>query len=84
MLAKSYAAMEQWPKALQAYEKAVGLLLREALVLSGYAEALAITSKLVLTGKPMELVRQALEIDPEDMKALELAGINAFREGDFA
>lgn len=84
MLAKSYAATEQWPKALQAYEKAVGLLPREASVLSGYAEALAITGNLVLTGKPMELVRQALEIDPEDMKALELAGINAFREGDFA
>lgn len=84
MLAKSYAAMEQWPKALQAYEKAVGLLPREASVLSGYAEALAITGNLMLTGKPMELVRQALEIDPEDMKALELAGINAFREGDFA
>jgi len=84
MLAKSYAATEQWPKALQAYEKAAGLLPREASVLSGYAEALAITGNLVLTGKPMELVRQALEIDPEDIKALELAGINAFREGDFA
>ncbi|MDZ7584583.1 MAG: c-type cytochrome biogenesis protein CcmI [Thiobacillus sp.] len=84
MLAKSYAATEQWPKALQAYEKAVGLLPREASVLSGYAEVLAITGNLVLAGKPMELVRQALEIDPEDMKALELAGINAFREGDFA
>lgn len=84
MLAKSYAAIEQWPKALQAYEKAAGLLPRDASVLSGYAEALAITGNLVLMGKPMELVRQALEIDPEDMKALELAGINAFREGDFA
>lgn len=84
MLAKSYAAMEQWPKALQSYEKAVELMPREASVLSGYAEALAITSKLALTGKPMELVRQALDIDPEDMKALELAGTNAFREGDFA
>ncbi len=84
MLAKSYAATEQWPKALQAYEKAAGLLPREASVLSGYAEAMAIANKLVLAGKPMELVRQALEIDPEDMKALELAGINAFREGDFA
>jgi cytochrome c-type biogenesis protein CcmH len=84
MLAKAYAAMEQWPKALQAYEKAIKLLPQEASVLSGYAEALAITSNLVLTGKPMDLVRQALEIDPDDMKGLELAGINAFREGNFA
>jgi cytochrome c-type biogenesis protein CcmH len=26
MLAKTYAAMEQWPQALQAYEKAIKLL----------------------------------------------------------
>lgn len=84
MLAKAYAAMEQWPKALQAYEQAIKLLPQNASVLSGYAEALAITGKLVLTGKPMELVQQALKIDPEDMKGLELAGINAFREGNFA
>jgi len=67
-------------KALQAYEKAIKLLPQEASVLSGYAEALAITGNLVLTGKPMDLVRQALQIDPDDMKGLELAGINAFRK----
>jgi cytochrome c-type biogenesis protein CcmH len=84
MLARSYAAMEQWPKALSAYEKAIMLLSQDASLLSGYAEVLAITNDRVLTGKPMELVRKALEIDPEDMKALELAGINAFQEGGFA
>ena len=84
MRAKAYAAMEQWPKALQAFETAIKLSPQDASVLSGYAEALAITNNLVLTGKPMDLVRQALEIDPEDLKGLELAGINAFRERNFA
>jgi cytochrome c-type biogenesis protein CcmH len=84
MLAKTYGAMERWPEALQAYEKAVRLLPRDASVLSGYAEALAIANNRVLTGKPMELVEQALAIDPEDMKSLELAGIHAYQEKNFA
>jgi len=84
MLARSYAAMEQWPKALPAYEKAIKLLPQDASVLSGYAEVLAITSNRVLTGKPMELVKSALAIDPEDLKGLELAGINAYQEQNFA
>jgi cytochrome c-type biogenesis protein CcmH len=84
MLAKTYGAMERWPEALQAYEKAIKLLPQDASVLSGYAEALAVTSNRVLTGKPMELVQKALEIDAEDMKGLELAGINAYQEENFA
>lgn len=84
MLAKTYAAMERWPEALQAYEKATRLLPQDASLLSGYAEALAITNNRVLTGRPMELARKALEIDPTDIKGLELAGINAYQEQNFA
>lgn len=84
MLAKTYGAMERWPEALQAYEKALKLLPQDASVLSGYAEALAITNNRVLAGKPMELVGKALEIDPDDIKGLELAGINAYQEENFA
>lgn len=83
MLAKTYAATERWPEALQAYGKATKLLPQDASVLSGYAEAMAITSNRVLTGRPMALVRQALEIDPEDRKGLELAGIHAYQEQNF-
>jgi len=84
MLAKTYGAMERWPEALPAFEKATRLLPQDASVLSGYAEALAITSGRVLTGRSMDLVRKALEIDPDDMKGLELAGIHAYQEQDFA
>ena len=84
LLARSYAFMERWPEALEAYEKAVRLLPQDASVLSGYAEALAATGGRVLAGRPMELVQQALAIDPADMKALELAGIHAYQGQDFA
>jgi len=84
MLAKTYGALERWPEALPAFENATRLLPQDASVLSGYAEALAIASGRVLTGRPMELVRKALEIDPDDMKGLELAGIHAYQEQRYA
>ena len=84
MLAKSYAAVERWPDALRAFEKASELLPQDASVLSGYAEAMAITNNRELAGKPMELVQQALKIDPENIKGLELSGVYALQERNFA
>jgi len=84
MLAKSYAAAERWPDALRAFEKASELLPQDASVLSGYAEAMAITNNRELAGKPMELVQQALKIEPENIKGLELSGVYALQERNFA
>lgn len=84
MLAKTYSVMERWPEALQAYEKAAKLLPMDASVLSGMAEAIAVINNRVLAGKPIELVNKALELDPNDFKGLELAGINAYQERNFA
>ncbi len=83
MLGKTYAVMERWPDALPAFEQAASLLPQDASVLSSYAEALAISSNYKLAGRPMELIQQALGIDPDDMKGLELAGIHAYQLEDF-
>lgn len=83
MLAMAYAVIERWPEALQAYEKAFKLLPAKPSVMTGYAEALAITRNRVLQGRPMELVMMALKADPDDKKGLELAGINAYQQEDF-
>jgi cytochrome c-type biogenesis protein CcmH len=84
MLAKTYAAVEHWPEALQAYEKAYALRPETPSVMTGYAEALAIANNRVLQGKPIELVLKALEKDPDDIKGLELAGIAAFQDKGYA
>jgi cytochrome c-type biogenesis protein CcmH len=84
LLAKSYAALERWPQADQAYEKAARLLPNDAAVLAGYAESQSVLKHRELQGRPMELVRQALELNPSEPKALELAGVNAFQQQDFA
>lgn len=83
MLAKTYALTERWPEALQAYEKAFKLLPAKPSVMTGYAEALAITRNRVLQGRPMELVMMALSADPDDKKGLELTGINAYQKENF-
>lgn len=84
MLAKTYAATERWPDAVKAYEKALALKPDVPALMTGYAEALAISGGRTLQGKPMELVRKALEKAPDDPKGLELAGIQAFQEKNYA
>lgn len=84
ILAKTYSAVGHWPEALNAWERAIKLRPDEPAVMTGYAEALAISNNRVLAGKPMELVMQALEKDPNDLKGLELAGIASFQTGEFA
>jgi cytochrome c-type biogenesis protein CcmH len=83
-LATANAMMARWPEALQAFQKTYELLPNKPAVISGYAEALAMTSNLVLAGRPIELVTMALQIDPNNKKGLELAGIHAYQNQDFA
>ncbi len=84
MLAKTYAAVDRWPEALKAYEKALALKPDVPALMTGYAEAIAISGGRNLQGKPMELVLKALEKEPNDPKGLELAGIHAFQEKNYA
>jgi cytochrome c-type biogenesis protein CcmH len=84
ILGKTYAAVGHWPEALNAYGKAIKLKPDVPAVMTGYAEALAISRNRVLKGEPMMLVLQALEKDPNDIKGLELAAIGSFQDKNFA
>lgn len=84
MLAKTYAVVNRWPEAVQAYERAMQIKPDEPEIMTGYAEALAIVNNRVLKGKPMELVLKALEKNPEDTKGLELAAISNFQDKNYA
>lgn len=83
-LAGANAMMSRWPEALAAYEKSLELAPGKPSVLSGYAEALAMSGNMLMAGRPMELVSQALQADPNDRKGLELAAIHAFQNQDYA
>ena len=84
MLGRSYTVLGRHPEALPAYERAVALRADDAQLLADYADSLAVKNKRVLTGEPMKWVEKALKIDPRNVKALALAGTNAFDRKDYA
>jgi cytochrome c-type biogenesis protein CcmH len=84
MLARSYTVLGRHPEALPAYERAVALRADDAQLLADYADSLAVKNQRVLAGEPMKWVEKALKIDPRNVKALALAGTNAFDRKDYA
>jgi cytochrome c-type biogenesis protein CcmH len=79
-----YSGLDRWKEAEEAFAKAYALQPKEAAIVSAYAEALAINAGRDLSGRPMQLVREALELAAQDPKALELAAINAFQEKEYS
>ena len=84
MLARSYAVVGRNDEALPAYKKAVELVPDDARLLADYADALAVKNNRSLDGEPAKLVERALKIDPDNIKALALAGTAAFDRKDYA
>ena len=83
MLGRSYSVLGRNDDAVQAYATAVAQQGDDAALLADYADALAVKNKRVLAGEPMKWVHRALEIDPKNVKALALAGTDAFDRKDF-
>ena len=83
-LGRSYAAMGQPEPALAAYERVLELKPDNAGVMADYADALAVKNGRSLEGEPMKWIDRALEIEPDNLKALALAGTAAFNRGDNA
>jgi cytochrome c-type biogenesis protein CcmH len=83
MLARSYYVLQRYPEAVRAYENLVKLVPGEPSVLADYADALAMRNGRKISGRPLELVKEALKIDPTQAKALAMAGTEAFDRQDF-
>lgn len=83
MLGRSYAALERYAEAASAYEQAAARLADDAQVLVDYADVLAMSRGRRLAGEPEKLVQRALAIEPENPKALALAGTAAFERKQY-
>ena len=83
MLGRSYTMMERYADAATAYGRATTLNGGDANLWTDYAEALALASGQRLEGKPMEAVNRALQIEPDNEKALALAGEAAYQAADY-
>jgi cytochrome c-type biogenesis protein CcmH len=83
MLGRSYNVLGRNPEALSAYEKALTLRGNDAMLLADYADALALKNNRSLEGEPMKMIERALKNDPQNLKALSLAGTYAFQKKDY-
>jgi cytochrome c-type biogenesis protein CcmH len=83
MLGRSYLTLEKYGEASQAYAKATALKPDDADLWADYAFAMAMANGQKLQGPPLELVNKALKLDPENAKALELAGSAAFEAKNY-
>lgn len=84
MLARSYAALQRFPEAARAYERATTLAPTNAQLLADRADVMAMLPGQSADGEPARLVARALELEPDNLKALALAGGAAFEKQDFA
>ena len=83
MLARSYGALQRFPEASRAYARAIALAPQDAQLLADRADALAMMQGRKLAGEPQQLVEKALQIDPNNLKALAMAGSGAFESRDY-
>ncbi len=83
MLGRTYAIMQRFNEAKIAYERVLALSPESPELLVDYADIVAMTNDGSLLGKPMELINRALSLDPENPKALALAGTAAFEQNNF-
>ena len=84
LLGRSYAALGRFDEATQALARAATRAPQDAQLLADLADALGMARGRSLQGEPEKLVLRALEIDPQNAKALALAGTAAFDRKDFA
>ncbi|HKO44382.1 MAG TPA: c-type cytochrome biogenesis protein CcmI [Pyrinomonadaceae bacterium] len=78
MLGRSYLTLEKYKEAAIAFARASALRPDDADLLADYAFALGMANGQRLSGQPQELIDKALKLDPENPKALELAGTAAY------
>lgn len=83
LLARSQAALRRFGEAANAFEQANRLQPGNAQLLADYADVLAMTQEQSLEGKPSQLIAEALTADPDNKKALAIAGTAELNRRNF-
>lgn len=84
LLARSYSEQERYSDAAAAFDKLTRLVPNDAQLWADYADVLAMLHEQSLAGSPTKLLNKALELDPNNGKALALSGSAAMERGDYA
>lgn len=84
MLGRSHAVLARFDEAIPAYRKVLALRPRDAQAMADLADALAMKQQRSFAGEPTALITAALAADPDNVKALSLAGTRSFETQDYA
>ena len=84
LLGRSLGALGKYDRSAEAYARAAKLSPKDAGLLADYADALGMARGRKLEGEPFAIIKRALEIDPEHVKSLALAGTAEFERRNYA
>ncbi|NJD25968.1 MAG: c-type cytochrome biogenesis protein CcmI [Betaproteobacteria bacterium] len=84
MLARSYAVLGRYPESVAAYGRSVAMMPADAQTLADFADVMGMANNRSLQGEPEKVIRQALQIDPNNIKALALSGTIFYDRQDYA
>jgi len=83
MLGRTYKALRRFDEAEKAFLRAGDIVNSDPALLAEFADLLAVRANGNLEGRPLELVKRALSLDPQNIMALALAGTAAYERQDF-
>jgi cytochrome c-type biogenesis protein CcmH len=83
MLARSYKILGRNDDAINAYARAGNFIDSDPQLLADYADALAVKANGNFAGKPLQLIQQALKLDPDNLMALWLSGTASYTSGNY-
>ncbi|HRP75094.1 MAG TPA: c-type cytochrome biogenesis protein CcmI [Rhodocyclaceae bacterium] len=84
MLARSYSMMGNFEGAARAWRRIGDKAPNDAGILADWADVLVVAQHGEFSGEPDTLIARSLALEPDNFKALALAGTSAFQSGDFA
>lgn len=82
LLARSQNALGRYPEAAAAFERAVKLVPNDAQLFADYADALLMAQEGRFDAKSVGIIRQALKLDGNNLKALALMATAELRAGN--
>lgn len=83
MLARSYVVMGKLDEAEETFKKVGDAINTDADIMVEFADLLAVKNNNNIEGRPIELVKKALTINPHHPMGLMMSGVAAYRRADF-